>query len=309
MRTIWLIPATLMAIAAAAGPTAGQDGKPAVKKEDLRYDGKTFAEWRDYLHTELKAERRIDGLRAMAAFGVRGYGEEAAEAVLLLGEDKLLHDHMDEPDVVLYQKANSTLLLLGESIATLIAKQVQHSDRRVREQAWGRLGRSPVREAINRDASASALLRMIRDGSPDSADAAMLVLPFCTDFAGTVEDDKTVTAVVMSAKRLLSKEAVANGPDYPSTAIYVLAAIESRTPVAVPVLAEAFQRSPQYRINIVEALGNIGPPAKAALPLLHRALQSREPEVRQAAEAAISKIRLKRPVPLEPPTVPQTRPF
>ena len=48
----------------------------------LRYDGRSFEEWRDEWKMELKPERRAEAINAFAAFGANGYGEEAAEAIL-----------------------------------------------------------------------------------------------------------------------------------------------------------------------------------------------------------------------------------
>lgn len=49
---------------------------------DLLYDGKTFDEWRNLWKTELKIEKRIECIKALAAFGRAGKGKEAAEAIL-----------------------------------------------------------------------------------------------------------------------------------------------------------------------------------------------------------------------------------
>ena len=48
----------------------------------IRYDGKTFHEWRDAWQTELSTEKRMEAVKALAAFGRAGYGKEAAEAIL-----------------------------------------------------------------------------------------------------------------------------------------------------------------------------------------------------------------------------------
>ena len=50
--------------------------------ELLRYDGKSFAEWKNEWKTELKPERRAEAIKAFAAFGASGYGEEAASAII-----------------------------------------------------------------------------------------------------------------------------------------------------------------------------------------------------------------------------------
>jgi hypothetical protein len=57
------------------------DPKPP-PRESLRYDGKPFEYWQTYWQTELKAERRVECLRAMGAFGSNGYGPEAAAAIV-----------------------------------------------------------------------------------------------------------------------------------------------------------------------------------------------------------------------------------
>jgi beta-lactamase regulating signal transducer with metallopeptidase domain/protein involved in polysaccharide export with SLBB domain/biopolymer transport protein ExbD len=46
------------------------------------YDGRTFDEWRGEWRTELKVEKRMESIEAMAAFARAGYGREAAEALL-----------------------------------------------------------------------------------------------------------------------------------------------------------------------------------------------------------------------------------
>lgn len=53
------------------------DGAPA-----LRYNGKTFEEWRTAWQTELSLEKRLEVVKALAAFGASGRGKEAAEAIL-----------------------------------------------------------------------------------------------------------------------------------------------------------------------------------------------------------------------------------
>jgi hypothetical protein len=48
----------------------------------MRYDGKAFAYWQTYCRTELNPARRIEALKALATFGVNGYAEEAAAAIM-----------------------------------------------------------------------------------------------------------------------------------------------------------------------------------------------------------------------------------
>lgn len=51
------------------------------KQSPLLYDGKTFDDWRDLWTTELKTERRVECIKALAAFGRAGRGKEASEAI------------------------------------------------------------------------------------------------------------------------------------------------------------------------------------------------------------------------------------
>ncbi len=57
--------------------TAADSDKPP-----LRYDGKTFSQWRTEWQTELSTEKRIEAVKALAAFGRAGYGKEAAAVIL-----------------------------------------------------------------------------------------------------------------------------------------------------------------------------------------------------------------------------------
>jgi beta-lactamase regulating signal transducer with metallopeptidase domain len=54
----------------------------ATQKRSLRYEGKSFNEWRDSWRTELSPDKRLASLKALTAFGANGYGNEAAEVIL-----------------------------------------------------------------------------------------------------------------------------------------------------------------------------------------------------------------------------------
>jgi HEAT repeat protein len=54
---------------------------PSDDKPILRYDGKTFDQWRTAWQTELSTEKRLEAVKALAAFGANGYGKEAAQAI------------------------------------------------------------------------------------------------------------------------------------------------------------------------------------------------------------------------------------
>ncbi len=53
-----------------------------VSRGNLRYDGKSFEQWRDEFRLELNPKRRTEALKAFAAFGAHGYGKEAAQTIV-----------------------------------------------------------------------------------------------------------------------------------------------------------------------------------------------------------------------------------
>jgi len=52
------------------------------EKLALRYDGKSFDDWRTEWQTELSTAKRVEAVKALAAFGRAGYGKEAAAVIL-----------------------------------------------------------------------------------------------------------------------------------------------------------------------------------------------------------------------------------
>jgi beta-lactamase regulating signal transducer with metallopeptidase domain len=66
----------------AATQDAAQPQAAGVNKANLRYDGKSFDEWSTAWQTELSTEKRIEAVKALAAFGRAGYGKEASAVIL-----------------------------------------------------------------------------------------------------------------------------------------------------------------------------------------------------------------------------------
>ena len=68
-------------------PTAPSKPAPTPRRQadsptNLRYEGKTFEEWRDASRIELSTERQTEAVKALAAFGANGYARDATEAIL-----------------------------------------------------------------------------------------------------------------------------------------------------------------------------------------------------------------------------------
>ncbi|MCA9095692.1 MAG: hypothetical protein KDA68_19565, partial [Planctomycetaceae bacterium] len=53
-------------------------------REQLRYDGKSFEEWKNILHTEIKTERIAEAIKVMTIFGSRGYEKEVLDEIVTL---------------------------------------------------------------------------------------------------------------------------------------------------------------------------------------------------------------------------------
>jgi hypothetical protein len=74
----------LAANASPAVPKVQNDpfAQTASAKPALRYNGKTFDEWQEIWKTELSTDKRVEAVKALAAFGANGYGKEASRAIL-----------------------------------------------------------------------------------------------------------------------------------------------------------------------------------------------------------------------------------
>lgn len=68
------------ATTASPGSTAVALDEPS--RDELRYDGRSFRQWRRELMTELNPSRRAEAMRAFSAFGRNGYTREAVGAIL-----------------------------------------------------------------------------------------------------------------------------------------------------------------------------------------------------------------------------------
>ena len=108
--------------------------KKAEAREDLRYDDKPFTYWEKFSLTELKSERRIDAVRAMAAFGTRGYAKEAPAVIV---EPLKEYDNNEEaklafvaekptPDQRVLQEAARAFRMIGPGASTQVLAQLDH---------------------------------------------------------------------------------------------------------------------------------------------------------------------------------------
>lgn len=113
------------------GFAARSEEAPA-DKEALRYNGKPFEYWRNYLRTELKAERRIDAIRALAAFGARGHAQSAATAIIEAIKDygadayRGVEGHPN-PDRILLRTAVEAIVKIGPAGFEIVLRNIKNA--------------------------------------------------------------------------------------------------------------------------------------------------------------------------------------
>lgn len=132
---------------------AAEDSVPKVLREELRYDGKSFAEWQRTFQTELKTERRTEAVKAMAVFAQNGYAAEATDTVLsVLVKNKSAARTQPQQEFLAAIRA-----MLEDADATVVApklaKILNESDNSgAQSVALGVLGSHAYRESATADA-------------------------------------------------------------------------------------------------------------------------------------------------------------
>ena len=91
-------------------PAATEPQPPSDGNAIYLYDGKPFDEWRNLWQHELKTERRIEAINALAAFGRAGKATEAAEAILdVAGEYDFRETNTKTPEGRLHEAVRDAL--------------------------------------------------------------------------------------------------------------------------------------------------------------------------------------------------------
>ncbi|MGQ0634285.1 MAG: M56 family metallopeptidase [Planctomycetaceae bacterium] len=140
-----------------AGAAASE--KQATRKQDLRYNGESFGEWRKELLNELSPNGRIKALEALGAFGANGYGEEAAAAIV-----EVLKSDEAQRDMTLHENGCRALSRCGAAgIAGLEAQLSSRSAECRKNAVWIGLHRL----AEKSDAVVPALLKAAKDQNRD----------------------------------------------------------------------------------------------------------------------------------------------
>ena len=290
--------------AIASETKAGSGKEPAVPKESLRYDGKSFGEWRKEVETELKAERQVEAIKAFAAFAGRTLSNREKVGFIdpTIAEPILLKE-VREGNRNGRLFAASALGVMGQSAETALATLVQlgktEKDREVRE--------AVILSVFSIDQSGQTIVSLLRELVREK-DAQMLgavlstrtdpQMRLVTDLVRVVwENRTTIKSKQWSPKgravlRLLTE--LADSPDAAirGVAFDQIGALQVDAREAVPALIRAFQQgTDRDRERIASALVQIGVPAKPAVPVLEKSIQQiKDKKVREGLESQLRSI-------------------
>jgi HEAT repeat protein len=290
LAKVWLI-VVLLAVPAAVSTGWGEEAKretgkethpPPARREALRYDGKSFDEWAEDLRTELKPERRIEAITALAAFGVNGYGREAASTIVALCKPQDPKATDDDPDTqALLVKAAEALRRIGGAEASpVLVDSVKDLNVAVRRFAVVMLA-----TAFNQvPASATAaLVRAALDEDKEVRRGAVIALVKTEGDRSLLQ--RTLTEVGLTRRFVKSLIGILEGP-------------------------EDGKYGGLDRLAAATILDGVGPKAKAAVPVLLRLLKEPAPPPTAPREEAGPKAKVAellrlRKEPDSPPTTPE----
>jgi HEAT repeat protein len=257
---------------------AGDDALPPIDKKDLRYDGKDFAYWQSYLMTELKEERQLEALKALGAFAVRGYGREAAAAVVQFAERYDINYSKEISDTVSAAGADGVPVVIDG----LKRKKARPFCR------WHLSSKCPCTLAHYR-----ALLALLSHDDWQVRVTAASVLG--TQEEGRAEwlsEEKTRRSVADALGKIVADRRF--GADGDRDAVRLLGSLGKDAAASVPALLFLLEAPPPKKYSTIPeyaalALGEIGADADKVVPALIRALESKESDLRSAAARGLGK--------------------
>ncbi len=146
---------------------------PPSDDSQMRFDGKTFGEWRAQLVTELNPKHRLEALQAVSAFGANGHAIEATEAIITilngyqlntLQNEDLSEYLYTEHEHKLLGRAQLALVRIGPDAAPVLIDAInrRHRQTYARYAALGALAQEHVLAKLP-DESITALVKIVQD--------------------------------------------------------------------------------------------------------------------------------------------------
>jgi HEAT repeat protein len=278
-RILWHV----AAVAALAAPWlsavgAGADEAPA-NKEALRYDGKSFDYWKSYVTTELKAERLIDAIHAMRAFGLRGYTRPAAETLVGVVKDHWRESEQgigaDDPENKVIEEVLLAVARLGPPAMEVLLQHQESAE--VREFTT----RVVLRFGKTIPYSPAAVQTLVRAAEGNDA----RLRRFAVGMLGSAIDQPAVTEALTGSQaegiaRALAALLGEKDVDV-SDAFALIAFMGPRAKAALPALVSYRLREKFWFWD--DSSAKLGRVADLLTPLVARGLKDGQPEVRYRA--------------------------
>ncbi len=108
-------------------PMTPGEAKQPLPREVFTYEGMGFADWVRILQTELSPKRRTEAMRALGAFGARGYAKEAVPVMLEVAQEYVPTEHFLDHSKIL-QAAIAGLLEIGVDAAGPLVDSLKKSE-------------------------------------------------------------------------------------------------------------------------------------------------------------------------------------
>jgi hypothetical protein len=304
-----LRPTDSVQVRGSAAPVAAPatEERLAVSIVKLLYDGKDFEAWERELQGDLSPQRRAQAIHALAAFGTRGQGRRAAQAILnsMIDFSKFPEDSGSEPVEVRWVAVEALRKLPADETMPLLLEALKNGNADLRRFATTFPNHSP--EWI------AALLPLLKDPDADVRQetfSALMQTP--TDTAELVEalrtalssDNKDETKWAIGT--LATIFTPSNGGMAPPRISLRRKDFLAVMPQLVNLIrnghAAAFDKRPTWDsggmggmgggmagpVKFDHVLTRIGPDA---VPALEDAAKSAEPEVKARIEKIIAAIR------------------
>ncbi|HZV08083.1 MAG TPA: M56 family metallopeptidase [Gemmataceae bacterium] len=255
-------------------PPAEKPAASQIKREDLRYGGKDFYQWRRDLLTELKGTIRVDGMKAFAAFGANGYGPEAMEAILdIMRGYNTMHDQPLDDDGAVVRSAYEAIGKIGAVAVPTLTKAVKDKNRNVRRFAVKALG------SLGTDAR-SAMPEILQAMKGDDSQLQRVAIAAVRSIDWHAEG--VVTALVETLK--------GKAPGNRSMAVQLLSDIGEEARPAIPALIAVLKdKDANVRRATAQALRVLGAGKEAVVPV-SRLLQDEDFNVRNDAYQILDRL-------------------
>lgn len=239
------------------------DEAQRANRDSLRYEGKNFRWWANELKTELKAERRVEAIRAMGAFGTNGYAQEAATAIITVVKRYDVESAADDDQIVI-AAAEKAFRRIGPSASQPLIRALGDAD-----QAARRYSAIVLKQVRPGPSAVTALVAATKDTDPHVRRIAVVALARNADPA--------------TARPAVAALIAALGDDDLETRRFAAQAMgeigASGTRATSGLISALKDGHPHVRRDAVEALGQIRPNPKRITPAAVRALEAEDREL------------------------------